>query len=611
MDPTIVGPVRQPLWSVPRRTGYWACYMLVVALVLSAMGCANRDSVAPVEPSQQTQPVIATANGDPATSEQTAHSLQPLPPREESYTTATATASIEAAAPSRHMPRTPPLVLAVAQDLLAAERAWFDTLLVEHPEIRLLPYDRPEKDPPGAAYDAAIYWAPQARSDARLLRQEPYALVAHMLEPEGDISLPDLVAIAIGSDPARTLVTGDDGSRERELLGLANLSTLAVPDWQAAKQYVATHQNSYALLPWATVDARVRTLSIDGTRVHPARLQGYPLVRCLWLEGSALPVAVSESLSAALSREVPAAVELVAVGDIMLGRNIKTRMKTISTNYPFASDGIQSLLAGADIAFGNLECAISDRGTRQNKAYAFRADPGAAQALAGAGFDILCLANNHAGDYGDQALVDTLDLLEQAGIRAVGAGRNADQAYGATTLGVGALRVAFLANNLVPPSSFAAGDESPGSAFADTTKLISAVRHARATTDLVIVSCHWGMEYREAPTPTQKRLAQQLAEAGADLVIGHHPHVIQGVGHLERTFIAYSLGNFVFDMNVSATAQEGVALRALFDETGVKTVDLIPYVISLGQPQLAGPDPGSKIMGRMRRLTQGLDQLPS
>ena len=133
-------------------------------------------------------------------------------------------------------------------------------------------------------------------------------------------------------------------------------------------------------------------------------------MRCLWLEGSGLPVVVSESLSAALSSEDPAALELIAVGDIMLGGNVEARMKTIGTNCLVANDGLQSLLAGAGIAFGNLECAISDRGTRQDKAYTFRAEPEPAQALADAGFDMPCLASTLAPPASFAAVTEALAL---------------------------------------------------------------------------------------------------------------------------------------------------------------------------------------------------------
>lgn len=138
---------------------------------------------------------------------------------------------------------------------------------------------------------------------------------------------------------------------------------------------------------------------------------------------------------------------------------------------------------------------------------------------------------------------DTLRHLSEAGLTVVGAGETADEAHAPRIVEAGGLRLAFLAYNQVPPESFAATATRPGHAWMDVGRMTAAVAAAREVADLVIVSCHWGIEYSAYPTASQARIAQALADAGAHLIVGHHPHVVQGVHYHADAFTAYSLGN--------------------------------------------------------------------
>jgi gamma-polyglutamate biosynthesis protein CapA len=231
------------------------------------------------------------------------------------------------------------------------------------------------------------------------------------------------------------------------------------------------------------------------------------------------------------------------------------------------------------------------------------------EGLVWAGFDALSLANNHSGDYGLEALVDTFDLLEQAGIAVVGAGRTITEAQQMRVLDVNGLRVGILAANQIPPTSFSAADDRPGHLFPDVDTLAELVAEGRHHADVVLVSCHWGIEYASYPSAAQHRLGRALAEAGAALVIGHHPHVIQGLEIGAHSLIAYSLGNFVFDMGVPGTA-DGLALRCLLDVSGVKTAELLPYRIFQSQPQLLSGDEGEALVEKALRLTRERNGLP-
>jgi len=165
-----------------------------------------------------------------------------------------------------------------------------------------------------------------------------------------------------------------------------------------------------------------------------------------------------------------------------------------------------------------------------------------------AGIGLVALANNHIMDYGIEGLSSTLDALSRAGIQAVGAGMNRHEACSPLFVDVGGRRIAFLARSSVIVSAPTyAGEEAPGVAFLDPEETISTIRSCRAQADLVILLIHWGLEEYSYPSPTQRQLARRFVDAGANAILGHHPHVLQGFESYKSAPIAYSLGNFVFD----------------------------------------------------------------
>jgi poly-gamma-glutamate synthesis protein (capsule biosynthesis protein) len=204
-------------------------------------------------------------------------------------------------------------------------------------------------------------------------------------------------------------------------------------------------------------------------------------------------------------------------------------------------------LRAADLTFGNLECAVSRRGHRLVKTYTFRGRPASLRAMARrGGFDIVNLANNHAGDFGDVALRDTLRFAHRFGIATTGAGRDAASAYAPTVVSKLGLRIAFVGFSDIQPFSFAAGPSDPGTAWAFPRRIRRAVRRADRQADVVIATFHWGIEYSPFQDARQVALAQTALDAGATAVIGAHPHVPQPLVRKPRRVVAYSLGNFVF-----------------------------------------------------------------
>ncbi|GBD24386.1 Capsule biosynthesis protein CapA [bacterium HR29] len=279
-------------------------------------------------------------------------------------------------------------------------------------------------------------------------------------------------------------------------------------------------------------------------------------------------------------------VVIAAVGDLMLGRSVGWRIAAGEPGIPFGS--VAPLLE-ADLTVGNLEAPIADSGSPAAKAYAFRAPTSAARILAEAGFDVVALANNHALDHGPEALLQTLDLLAAAGVHGVGAGPDAAAAHRPLIVERQGLRLAFLAYVDTPPEgtyrreTWEAAEGKPGVAWLDLARLREDVSRAKGLADNVIVFFHWGIEGSTEPSEAQRTVAEAALAAGATLVLGSHPHLLQPVEEREGRLVAFSLGNFVFD-GFEGQANRSAVLRIVLDRRGVQEWKLVPVHIVDGVP---------------------------
>jgi poly-gamma-glutamate capsule biosynthesis protein CapA/YwtB (metallophosphatase superfamily) len=281
-----------------------------------------------------------------------------------------------------------------------------------------------------------------------------------------------------------------------------------------------------------------------------------------------------------------AELDLRAVGDIMLGRSVAQAAERSGFSYPFAQ--IQALLDG-DLALGNLESPLTDRRSPVRPGpYRLPAPPAFAAPLRASGFSVLSLANNHVLDLGPDGLADTVKTLTTTGIMPLGVGPAA-AARTAVVLHIRERSLALLSfNDVADPEDRADEGQSWGRAWLDEAAL-DAVRQARGAADLVVVVVHWGQEYAARPTVRQRDWARKLIGAGADLIVGAHPHVLQPVEALATAghsgVVAYSLGNFIFDQSFSRTTSIGAVLRVLLDSQGVALVAAAPIEITDGQPR--------------------------
>jgi poly-gamma-glutamate capsule biosynthesis protein CapA/YwtB (metallophosphatase superfamily) len=242
-------------------------------------------------------------------------------------------------------------------------------------------------------------------------------------------------------------------------------------------------------------------------------------------------------------------IRLSAVGDVMLGRDVGAHYAT--TPGDFAMPDVAAFLAGSDIVIANLETPVAAGGTpepTQDPQVTFRAAPAALQVLKGLGVNVVALGNNHALDYGEEGLIETMANLDAAGIRRVGAGRNYEEANAPLLLDVRGRRMSILSHSFVYSANTRMATRTrPGVADHRIDRIVPRIRALRAQGRDVIVAAHWGFEYRFYPLPYQMRQARQMIDAGAQLVLGHGPHYPQGIEEYRGREIVYSLGNFIFD----------------------------------------------------------------
>jgi poly-gamma-glutamate synthesis protein (capsule biosynthesis protein) len=414
----------------------------------------------------------------------------------------------------------------------------------------------------------------------------PLALIVHATRPLADVRLSD----------ARRVVA-DGGDRWSDIGQTGGRMRVITTEHHTARQVVTAVRDSDGVLgivPADAVDATVRVLTVDG--VHPLR------------DPADYPLAVRSS------RPVPTVTTLTAVGDIMLGRRVAARHPN-DPNEPLQP--LSKLLASADITVGNVESTLSRDGSPTQGGDSFAASPRVLSGLKRSGFDVIQVANNHLGDYGDKALRETLRRYHDAGLPTVGAGRNLGEARRPVIVERDGIKVGFLATESIGETPAAtrtrAGtnrlDMPPRTGPLDRAalkRITGDIAALAKRVDTVVVLSHWGTQYTHRPEASQRTAARAFADAGADLIIGGHPHWVQGMQQFGSTPVIYCLGNFVFDMDFQTKTNEGVILEAVLWGGQVKAVEPVPYVIDRTfTPRLVRGERAQRILDDLWRSSRG------
>ena len=314
---------------------------------------------------------------------------------------------------------------------------------------------------------------------------------------------------------------------------------------------------------------------------RPSTGSGCSVLRLgMTLFGAVLCLALSAPVCAGHAK---GKVTLAAVGDVLLARGVGEQIKKHGADWLF--DSTRGVLKGADLSFANLECPLSNRGLPQKRRFLFRSDPKLANVLRSNGFDVISLANNHVLDYGRDAMLDTIGAVRKAGLTAVGAGKDAADAGRVRVVKVNGLRVGFVAHVDLATIGVIRLDDKPTVAGADSGSLARQIRAAKTRCDVLVVSFHWGVEYMKRPTERQKMLSHLCIHSGADLILGHHPHVLQPVETYKGKPIAYSLGAFIWDGKVFGADRSAIYVFEL-GKSSARLAKSIPVRIAGCRPIL-------------------------
>lgn len=301
-------------------------------------------------------------------------------------------------------------------------------------------------------------------------------------------------------------------------------------------------------------------------------------------------------------------VRVVSGGDVMTDRQVKAYASQYGPDAVLA--GIAPQMEAGDAAWVNLEGSLATIGSpAAGKDYTFEGPPAMAKALAGAGIDVVTVANNHAVDYGRSAFMASIRTLEKAGVQVAGGGKDLDDAHAPAIVKTGSgATIGFLGYDDVIWPGFAATETQAGIAEAvtDMSRVKKDVRELAKVVDYVVVGFHWGFEYEHYPVAQQTSEAHAVIDAGADLVIGHHPHVLQGFETYKGALIAYSLGDLVFD-HYSVETGQTVLVDAVITPAGVKATLIPVYVSSSGIPEVQHGAQAQTILSLVKTYSKPLD----
>ncbi len=328
---------------------------------------------------------------------------------------------------------------------------------------------------------------------------------------------------------------------------------------------------------------------------------------CAWLNGSTSEATAAGTVTGAdglveapAPEPEPRSFTMVAVGDVMLDRGVWRSIQ--SGGYQRILEKVRDDLRSADITFANLECPLATSGAHAPTDCIFRADPRAVDVLLDGGIDVVTIANNHTLDAGTSGLMETLDNLDRAGVAYCGAAREREDAWQPCRFEVRGVMLGFIG---CTDLSFQHG--SWCKVDSELTEFAQHVRDAKEQCDLLIVTVHWGNEYQKQPTQRQRDVAGAAIEAGADLVIGHHPHTLQGVGEHLGAPILYSAGNFVFDQREGERMESAIFHLTWVEDEGW-TIRMVPVWIPRSRcgPIYPEPSRAAKIIERLATLSANL-----
>ncbi len=348
-----------------------------------------------------------------------------------------------------------------------------------------------------------------------------------------------------------------------------------------------------------------------------AALLGLLAAACGGVAGQGAPVTVTVPASLpAPSPTIPAptvepVTRLLFTGDVIPARCTLAAIRERGNDFTLPFQPLHDLLTSADITIGTLDSTASDAGTPYGciETFSLAAPAAAVDGFKYAGYDVISHAANHIKDCGtapcgDRAMFETGDNLRAAGIKPAGTGRNLVEARAPAIVVRNGVSFAFLAYDDIA-GYYHATDNGAGTAPLDPDTVAEDVAAARKFANVVIIVPHWGVEYTAMPSERQRAYARAAAAAGADMIVGNHPHWVQAHERIGSTFVAYALGNFVFDQDWSLETQQGALLEATFTGARLTATRYIPVrIYDRFQPRLAPPEEAQQILDRIEQASR-------
>lgn len=363
---------------------------------------------------------------------------------------------------------------------------------------------------------------------------------------------------------------------------------------------------SLALIPWSKVTPSLKTMKIDGKYFWETEVpENYPF-------RVEIEIPANEPYEQYDSKRIA---KINFLGDIMLSRTVNTQMEKYGFDYPWKKT--KDEISNADITFANLEVPISNLKSSPSSGMSFIAPTKNLQYIKGAGIDVVSVANNHSANFGYKVFTDNLANLKKAEVGVCGGGLNEAEARKAKIIEVNKIRFAFLCQSAIVGSLYA--DETGAGvpylgiepwyrdSEASIKDLEEDIKKAKEQADVVIVSPHWGVEYKHYPNNSQNKVARRAVDAGADMIVGTHPHVVQASEFYNDKYISYSLGNFIFDQEWSLATKQGTMLSAYFYDGKNVASNLHPLEISnYSQPSFVTGDTYDKIISTIKQHSVNL-----
>jgi len=419
-----------------------------------------------------------------------------------------------------------------------------------------------------------------------------YAPIVNITTEIDTITDSDLIRIFSEETDREAVLPSEYSSEIRDMLELTAGNIIELPTSEVIP-YIISNPNAISLLPAEHVDFRVKTLSVNGIYIWDKNADyiNYP-----FLFESNQPI---ENARKYLTFTPASINEITAVGEIILSRGVAERIiKYKDVLYPFRK--ITDMIKTGDYTIATLEAPLTKDCVYDGDTMVFCGDDSYIEGLPFAGIDLVSMAANHIKDYGDAGIEETIGLLDERNIAHVGAGMNSAQARNAVITEINGVKYGYLGYNAVVPNTYAATENSAGSAWANIDEMTEDITTLRPNVDMLIVMAHWGVEYTNQPSEHQKEIAHVAIESGADLIIGDHPHWVQGVEFYNGKFILYGIGNFVFDQMWSQETREGIILKLYTYGKTLKALKFIPTVIDdYAQPRPATKEESISIMNRI------------